>query len=527
MFSLRPPERDIGMARSLLGSSLALLGAFALLLLSLTLTERLGLEGIPVPGAVIAASLIIAVIAAMLAPGRRPRDWYVADRGIAAEPAGLAGAALLAGLFTVALGSGLPLSGGDAGALATGMLIGCLLSGSLFAARLRRFGGYSEGDFLAARFGLASRVSAALVRFVAGLLLLAACLEILAPPLAAAFGISSETAAWAAAGLTVLTSVPGGMRSLVAAQAIRYAVIVLGGLAPAAFLTISASSDETGAAASLLAAFVPVFAPGAEVLAVAVFALGTAALPPLLALSHATASTRAGALASVWTILLALALAAGWLVLAGDFAERPDAPWVWFPHAEFSAVLPRVLGGLLTAGVLAALLAGAHAALFSSAAALSLEIWDTKVDWRGPAGRRLAVARLIVVAVAAAAAWLALRSSAAPGAMMAWTLALSAAAGFVPLFVALWWRRCSASGALLGTAAGSAVILVPLAADLGVAPSWMSVEPTSAGAVGVAAAFTVTIIASLASRTPPPESQALLAELSRGGERPPIRERPA
>jgi Na+(H+)/acetate symporter ActP len=68
---------------------------------------------------------------------------------------------------------------------------------------------------------------------------------------------------------------------------------------------------------------------------------------------------------------------------------------------------------------------------------------------------------------------------------------------------------------------------VPLAADLGVAPSWMSVEPTSAGAVGVAAAFTVTIIASLASRTPPPESQALLAELSRGGERPPIRERPA
>jgi Na+(H+)/acetate symporter ActP len=111
--------------------------------------------------------------------------------------------------------------------------------------------------------------------------------------------------------------------------------------------------------------------------------------------------------------------------------------------------------------------------------------------------------------------------------MMAWTLALSAAAGFVPLFVALWWRRCSASGALLGTAAGSAVILVPLAADLGVAPSWMSVEPTSAGAVGVAAAFTVTIIASLASRTPPPESQALLAELSRGGERPPIRERPA
>ena len=103
MVSLRPPERDIGMARSLFGSSLALLGAFALLLLSLTLTERLGFEAIRVPAAVIAASLIIAVIAAMLAPGRRPRDWYVADREIAAVPAGLAGAALFAGLLAVAL----------------------------------------------------------------------------------------------------------------------------------------------------------------------------------------------------------------------------------------------------------------------------------------------------------------------------------------------------------------------------------------------------------------------------------------
>ena len=110
---------------------------------------------------------------------------------------------------------------------------------------------------------------------------------------------------------------------------------------------------------------------------------------------------------------------------------------------------------------------------------------------------------------------------------MAWTLALSAAAGFVPLLTALWWRRCSAAGALLGTAAGSAVILVPLAADLGIAPSWMSVRPTSAGAVGIAAAFAVTVVASLASRAPTPESQALVAELRRGGERPPIRERPA
>jgi cation/acetate symporter len=232
-------------------------------------------------------------------------------------------------------------------------------------------------------------------------------------------------------------------------------------------------------------------------------------------------------LSLVWTALLALAVVVGWLVLAGDLDQAAGAAGFRLSGGPGLSGLPHVLAGLLTAGALAALLAGAHAALFSAAGALSLDIWDAAIDRRGPAGRRLAVARILVMAVAAGAAWLAVRSPAPPAILLAWALALVAAGSFAPLLIGLWWRRCNAAGALLGTAAGSALVLVASAADLGIAPSWMRLPPASAGGTGLAAAFVVAIVASLTGRAPAPESQALVDELRGGGERPPIRERPA
>src|SRR5690606_38327065 len=77
--------------------------------------------------------------------------------------------------------------------------------------------------------------------------------------------------------------------------------------------------------------------------------------------------------------------------------------------AAIFAALPAALAGLVLAGTLAALFALGQAALFAAATTLSHDVWDESVDRKGPEGRRIIVARLIVLAVAALGALTALR----------------------------------------------------------------------------------------------------------------------
>ena len=526
---LRPPERDIGTARALLASSLALVGVFGLLLLALALLERLGLDTAHVPRTVVAAAAGLVALTAFLSPVRRPADWAVADREIAPVPGGLAGAAALAGLAAIAL------PGVGAAALAAGLMLGAALAAMLLAPGLRRFGGYGFGDLLAARFGMSVRLAVALVAFAASLLLLVASLKAIAPPVAAAFGFTPETATYAAAALIVLMVLPGGARSLVATQGIIYLLIALACLAPAAILaprvaTAGIGADEAALLLGRLASGLESAAVGW--LPVAVFAAGAAALPLLLAQAHATPSARSAGLSLVWTLLFAVALVAGWLVFDHTLAEATGAAGFralgnLLSDAELYAVFPSILVGLVMAGALAALLAAAQAALFSAAGAFSHDIWDPIIDRRAPAGRRLLLARFSMGAVAAGAAWLAIHSPADPPALLRWGLALAAAGGFPPLLLGLWWRRCNAIGAAAATVVGSAIVALACAADLGSGPAWAAVAPATAGGIGMVAAFAAAILGSLATRAPAAERQALVSELRRGRERPPMRERPA
>lgn len=526
---LRPPERDIGTGRALLGSSLALGGVLGLLLLALGLLDRLGLETAHIPRAVLAAAAGLVTLTAFLSPVRRPADWAVADREVGPVPGGLAGAVVLAGLAAIAL------AGAAAAALAAGTMLGAVLAAILLAPRLRRFGGYGFGDFLSARFGRAAQFAAALVGFGVSLLLLVAALMAVGPPVATAFGFTPERATWAAAALIALMVLPGGARSLAATQAMNYLLIALACLVPAALL--SARSTGAGLGGEEAALLLPPLASGLGVSGawpmVAISAAGAAALPPLLAQVHAAPSARAAALSLVWTLLFAAALFAGWLVFVFTLAEASGAAGLRTVGDLLSTdrlyrALPSVLVGLVVAGALAALVALGQAALFSAAGALSHDIWDAMLDRKAPAGRRLLMGRLFVGAVTAGAAWLAIGWPAAdPPTLLVWALALAAAGGFPPLLLGIWWRRCNGVGAVLAIAAGSAVVALACAAEFSAGPAWPPVPPAMAGGIGMLAAFAAAILGSLASRAPAAERQALVAELRQGRERPPMRERPA
>ena len=192
-----------------------------------------------------------------------------------------------------------------------------------------------------------------------------------------------------------------------------------------------------------------------------------------------------------------------------------------------------MFAGLVVAGAGAALFALGQAALFSAAAVISHDVYDEILDRRGPEGRRIVMARLIMVGVAAAAAALTPLWQASAPELLQWAMALAAAGSFAPLVLGLWWRRCNEIGALSGMVAGfgfagliflMAERIMPAAM---VTSDWGDVRAPTAGMVGAMISFLVTIGLSLATPASKADAKALSLDAAAGRRQPPIRERPA
>lgn len=542
MAGLRPPEEDIGVLQVPARLGLALFGLFGILLIALALLERVGVDSGNFPLAVTVASFGIVIVMAFLSPGRRPGDFYVAGRSIAPIIGGLAAASGLSGLLVVGLAAG----GAGIVATACGLLLGLLISTFLIAPGLNRYGGYTAGHFLAARFGVTARLVGVAVAFSASFLLLAAQLKMAAPLAASIFGMTPAHGLYATTGLLVLILLPGGMRSLTWTQFTQYFVIALACLLPASFLSAQDAASRSAALATasgfapLLQALAQPVRAGAAMqalLPVLLIAVGIASLPPMLARSLATSSGREAAFttgcAFVFTLVLitaclvlgqvlfATAGIAGADVVAGDLVAQ----------ALLLTALPSFLAGLLMAGMLAALLATGLAALHAAASALSYDLWDEVLDPTGAAGRRIFVARILLLAVAAAAIHLAPRWPAEAPALAGWALALAAAGSFVPLLLGLWWRRCNAAAAISGMLVGFTTALLLFAIDfgllraVGIDPA-AGTGPAAAACLGVSAAFIITVLISLTTETPPLDAQDIAAGRQRRG-KPPMQERAA
>ena len=541
MAGLLPPVRDIGVLRDPVRSFLALFALFVLLLLFFGLLERLGLQAAYVPEAVLVSAAALFGLVALFAHGRRPVDFYVADRSVRPALGGAAAASSIVGLLTIGLASGVFRSAYDMLISAAGFLLGALLL-AIVAPGLRLAGGTHFGDFLAARFGVAARLAGAAVALAASFLLLTAVVKSAGPLVSALIGFTPEQGLSVAAALCAMTVIPGGMRSLTWTQAAQYLVTILACLAPLVMLffgedgraaRLDAESLQTGLA-ELLQSFeagraVEVAPP------VILLAIGTASLPQVLARLYPAPTGRAAAASMLWcflaaTLLIGLGLLFGQaLVAPSNLISSPDLSGDVLTRAmPLLVALPPMFIGLVMAGLLSTLLAAGQAALFSATTALSRDIWDEIIDRRGPAGRRILVARLLTIGLA----YLAARADwpvQAP-ALLGWALAAAAAGNFVPLILGLAWPGCTRLGAATGIAAGFGLVAGVFLLDLGFVPAWEVTGPAArigsmpAAALGMAGALLVSVAVSLLV----PESEAGEATGARRRvEAPPGRERPA
>jgi len=178
------------------------------------------------------------------------------------------------------------------------------------------------------------------------------------------------------------------------------------------------------------------------------------------------------------------------------------------------AGLPYVVAGLVAAGGLAAALSTADGLLLTISNALSHDVYYKMVNPNASARKRLTVARVLLLGVAAVAAYAASHAPATILSIVAWAFSIAAAAFFPALVLGIFWKRANKAGAVAGMIVGFGITLYYLinVKFLGMTP-WFGIKDVSAGIFGIPLGFLTIIVVSLLTREPSQETKDMVEDL--------------
>jgi cation/acetate symporter len=178
------------------------------------------------------------------------------------------------------------------------------------------------------------------------------------------------------------------------------------------------------------------------------------------------------------------------------------------------AGLPYVIAGLVAAGGLAAALSTADGLLLTISNALSHDLYYKMIDPNASTKRRLAVARVLLLGVAAIAAYAASHAPATILSIVAWAFSIAAAAFFPALVLGIFWKRANRAGAVSGMLVGFGLTVFYLVnvKFLGMTP-WFGIKDVSAGIFGIPLGFLTIVVVSLMTKAPSQETQDMVEDL--------------
>ena len=584
---LRTPNPHLGAYYGIVTSALVSL------VVMLAMFEQLGWGRAGLAQAMMIVPLALYLVIAIGARTLQAEDFFASGRRVPPVYNGFVLAAVAVGGvgFLGYTGTAFFL-GFDAVAIGLGWTFGMLASGILFVPYLRKAGSYTVPSFLGHRFrSRFLRVAASAMQLPPTALLLAAEIKIAALIASLFLPVSFAFAVVAVAALIAAIAILGGMRAVTWAASAEFLVgavglavvvtvvsILLTNL-PAPQLTYGEmfsalqnaeiTSGVTPARPEAPSSALPGMAPLpavkpflqpfgilAPIDFVALFlslALGTAALPSLLARSGVTATIAEQRRSTAWGLLfvaafamtvpamavfaklivfqaIALAPAASlpaWLtelgernllrtgdlngdgtIGAAELLIGRDGVALALPSA---AGLPYVLTALMATAALAIALAASASHLFTLAASLAEDVYRPLN--RRPALPRLVAAWAAIAATALAAAVFLVIAEIDPLKAALTAFALAAATFFPALLLAIWWPRCTKGGALAAMAAGFAVMLADatLGGMLGLRQAGLSAALASL--VGCALALIAGVTVSLMQSRPSAAEEAYREEM--------------
>ncbi|MEI2418149.1 VC_2705 family sodium/solute symporter [Orrella sp. JC864] len=185
--------------------------------------------------------------------------------------------------------------------------------------------------------------------------------------------------------------------------------------------------------------------------------------------------------------------------------------------------LPYVISGLVAAGALAAALSTADGLLLTLSNSLSHDTWYRMVSPRMSGARRVLVSKVLLLAVAFGAAWVAAQKPADILFMVTASFSFAACTFFPALVLGIFWKRANRWGATWGMAAGLGVTAWYMAqtqpwlreALFGVPRTdpvqlWWGIQPIAAGIFGAPVAFAVIVLVSLITPRPDAATRQLV-----------------
>jgi cation/acetate symporter len=180
--------------------------------------------------------------------------------------------------------------------------------------------------------------------------------------------------------------------------------------------------------------------------------------------------------------------------------------------------LPYVISGLVAAGGLAAALSTADGLLLAISNALSHDIYFKIVDPGASTQKRVTISKLLLLAVAFIAAYVASQRPADILSLVGAAFSLAGSTMFPALVAGVFWKRANFAGAIAGMATGFIVCtyyMLHTNPMLGgsLDAVWFHIAPISAGVFGVPAGALALAAVSLATKPPPRASGGLVEHI--------------
>jgi cation/acetate symporter len=186
------------------------------------------------------------------------------------------------------------------------------------------------------------------------------------------------------------------------------------------------------------------------------------------------------------------------------------------------AGLPFVISGLVFAGGMAAAMSTADGLVLAISNALSHDIYYKIIDPKADTRKRLLVARVLLVIIGAAGAYIASFRLTSILGSVAWAFDFAMSGLFFPLVLGVWWKRATRAGAIAGIVTGILSGLfyllwvypkfsVPIFG--GVNEPFLGIDHLRFGLIGAPICLVVMVVVSLMTKEPSPATQKMVDDL--------------
>ncbi len=178
------------------------------------------------------------------------------------------------------------------------------------------------------------------------------------------------------------------------------------------------------------------------------------------------------------------------------------------------AGLPYVISGLVAAGGMAAAMSTADGLLLAIANALSHDLYYKIIDPNAETRKRLLVARILLLAIGAAGAFVAsLKLTSILGAV-AWAFDFACSGLFFPIVLGIWWKRANRAGAIAGMIAGfvAGTWYLYMVRFAGMDP-WIGIDHLRFGIIGMPVSLIAMVVVTKMTAEPDAETQAMVDEI--------------